>query len=693
VLSILIVDDDEEVRRKAMRALAGSQVRLASAADGAMGLEQAALLQPDIVICDVDLPGRSGFDVLSAIKADPRLASAQVMMLTSHVSRNSMRLGMSLGADDYLTKPFTDEELVEAVEGLVRRLGRLEVIRDAARGEEQTLREKFAADSGGGPEYRDSHAAQITYAGPEPTEGHETFADAAVLFADIRSFTSIAEKLPSQDVARLLAEYFDRACEPVLKHGGRYIKLLGDGLMAVFVQDPTRSANPSQRALLAAIDVTRVGVGVATWATTTFPHALLPPFRVGVGLHCGEVVVSQMSAGPQKAPTPVGDTVNVAARLEQATKELGWSIVASAAVMERAGGIARAGRSQELTVRNLEAPVQVHEVLVDDQAQPERTLVEDATLRMDQPTADLREAARRHAGLAAGAVKQALGDQLDLLRRSEDGNDGRGLRLQGFRILRRLATGGMATIHLAVSEATGELVVLKVLPVDSANSELTARFMREFALLSQLSHPNVVRIYNQGFGDKLAYIAMEYFENGDLRSRMAKPLEPREATAIGIQVASALAAAHAMDIVHRDLKPENLMVRADGQVVLADFGIAKVAGGTSATDPTLTRTGELLGSPSYMSPEQVTGQRLTHRVDLYSLGVVLYELCTGKRPYDGATVMELLVQHVKAPPPTLPPHAAMLQPVLDRLMAKKPADRYADAGQAEAALRQLASQI
>jgi serine/threonine protein kinase len=217
--------------------------------------------------------------------------------------------------------------------------------------------------------------------------------------------------------------------------------------------------------------------------------------------------------------------------------------------------------------------------------------------------------------------------------------------------------------------------------------------MREFSLLGRLSHPHVVRIYNQGFSDKLAYIAMEYFENGDLRGRMRAPMAPREVIALATQVASALEAAHEVGIVHRDLKPENLMVRANGEVVLADFGIAKLAGGAAAAQPTLTRHGELLGSPSYMSPEQVTGRPVTHRADLYALGVVLYELCTGRRPYEAATLMELLAMHVNAALPTLPPESAVLQPVLDRLMAKDPRDRFADAQQVQSSLRALAARL
>ncbi|RYY86345.1 MAG: response regulator, partial [Comamonadaceae bacterium] len=132
MLTVLIVDDDEAIRRKAMRALADPGIQLASAANGRLALEEAARLQPDIVICDVDMPEVNGFDVLAALKADADLAGAQVMLLTSLSSRSSVRLGMSLGADDYLTKPFTDDEIRDAFDGLMKRRGRMEVLRDAA---------------------------------------------------------------------------------------------------------------------------------------------------------------------------------------------------------------------------------------------------------------------------------------------------------------------------------------------------------------------------------------------------------------------------------------------------------------------------------------------------------------------------------------------------------------------------------
>jgi class 3 adenylate cyclase len=674
MLTVLIVDDDEQVRRQALRALAGPDFKLASAANGRIALEQAALLQPDIIICDVDMPEVNGFDVLAAIKADEKLSAAQVMMLTSLDSRNSMRLGMSLGADDYLTKPFTREELVDAVEGLVKRRGRIDLIKgSAARTREELLRHRFASGISGEhtwSSFEDSHAA-----------ADEVHSGAAVLFADIRGFTSIAEKLSSQQVAKLLAEYFEHACKPVIAYGGRYLKLLGDGLMAVFVDDPDEVLNPSQRALLAATEMLQVSRDIADWVPLTFPHARLPPFKVGFGVHCGEVAVTGMGTSEHKAATPIGDAVNVAARLEHESKSLGWDIVASSAVIAQAAGSARTAETRTVAVRNRETPIEVHQVLGLDL--PEATGPIYAKTLALSPAVRARSAGsaptlvnidtREHADVAARVVKDALGEKLQALRSGELRDDGGGLRLEGFRILRHLGAGGMSTIYLAQREDDGELVVLKVLTLDSANPDEAARFVREYSLLSGIEHPHVVRIFNQGFSEDIAYIAMEYFENGDLRGRMGAGFAPKAALKVLEQVASALAAIHAMGIIHRDLKPENLMVRANGDVALCDFGIAKQVG---SAQPTLTIKGELLGSPSYMSPEQIAGAKLTHRTDLYSLGVLLYELMAGQRPYSAATLMELLALQAHAPTPRLPAGSAALQPVLDKLMAKDPAARY-----------------
>ncbi|RYZ06852.1 MAG: hypothetical protein EOO24_11425, partial [Comamonadaceae bacterium] len=479
--------------------------------------------------------------------------------------------------------------------------------------------------------------------------------------------------------------------------------------------DEGRSDGAERRALLAATEIAGLTRHVAAWIAASFPDAGLPPFRVGFGVHAGEVAITQMGSTGRKVPTPVGDAVNIAARLEGASKELAWEIVASDAITQALGDAVRIGATATITVRGRAAPVAVSEVLgiVDAPTGTAAARAYAPTLRLDRAAvlaaqdrvetmqmrlgdelaARLRSEARAHAGLAARAVKGALADKLAALRRGGFAPDDPALRLQGFTVLRRLGTGGMASVYLARSDATGELQVLKVMPLDARVAGGSSRFMREFSLLSSIRHPHVVRIFNQGFCDDAAYIAMEYFENGDLRSRMRGAVPPAEAVRMVSQVAQALAAIHRLGIVHRDLKPENLMVRADGDLVVADFGIAKALSGQHAAQPTLTLSGELLGSPSYISPEQISGSAITAQSDLYSLGVLLYELVTGERPYQGETVIELLSLHMRSSPPQLPVVAAPLQPVVDRLMAKRPADRYAGADELLTALAAAAKQL
>jgi serine/threonine protein kinase len=314
---------------------------------------------------------------------------------------------------------------------------------------------------------------------------------------------------------------------------------------------------------------------------------------------------------------------------------------------------------------------------------PRATLLADARSRL---LAD----ARQNADVAARAVKGALSSKLDSIKDHLFADvQGGGLRLAGYRILRRIGSGGMSSIYLATREADGILLVLKILDANRQDADQMARFVREYTLLASIDHPHIIRIFNQGFSDRHAYIAMEYFENGDLRSRMTGAMEPGEVVAIVLQVAQALSAIHALGIVHRDLKPENLMVRADGSIALADFGIAKALGPNTEVDPVLTQHGDIVGSPSYISPEQILGKPVTPRSDLYSLGVMLFEMLTGARPYQGSTLTTILALHTQAPPPELPTRLGHFQPIIDKLMAKDPAHRHESAEQLAQELRRL----
>lgn len=252
------------------------------------------------------------------------------------------------------------------------------------------------------------------------------------------------------------------------------------------------------------------------------------------------------------------------------------------------------------------------------------------------------------------------------------------VKILGHRFVRELATGGTSMVYLAESERAGEMVVLKVLrdtPEAGDQYMQFSRFLQEYELISKIRHPNVVRIFDLGIADDHAYIAMEYFQRGDLRGRIAKGIEPRLALQYLSQIAAALRVVHEVGVLHRDLKPGNIMERSDGSLALIDFGLAKY----TEVNADMTAAGEIFGTPYYMSPEQGHGQGLDERSDLYSLGVIFYEMLTGKKPFLAPTPMGVIYLHGNAPRPVLSAELSEYQPLLDKLLAMAPAERFASA--------------
>ncbi|MCX7142144.1 MAG: serine/threonine-protein kinase [Proteobacteria bacterium] len=241
---------------------------------------------------------------------------------------------------------------------------------------------------------------------------------------------------------------------------------------------------------------------------------------------------------------------------------------------------------------------------------------------------------------------------------------------------KKIGEGGMSNVFLAERESDGSEVALKILNArPSDDKQLLQRFIQEAALIADFDHPNVVKIFDKGFTDDYAYIAMEYFTGGSLKDVIEGGLTPRQALSLLAQAAAALAEIHRLGIVHRDVKPANMMLRADGTMALADFGIAK------RTEGSMDRTmhGEFFGTPYYISPEQANGKAATERSDIYSLGIIFYEMLMNRRPYVGESIVELISQHVGAPVPRLPQNLEDYQVLIDGMMAKDPADRLQNA--------------
>jgi DNA-binding response OmpR family regulator len=267
-------------------------------------------------------------------------------------------------------------------------------------------------------------------------------------------------------------------------------------------------------------------------------------------------------------------------------------------------------------------------------------------------------------------------------------------QIPGYTILQKIGESEAAAVYLAIAEDLGHNVALKISKrkhsgiVDTAASDTGQRsimFQREFEAIAALDHPSIIDLFDYGIHEGIEYLAMEYFPCGDLKARLQNPLTADEAIAFLKEIALSLKVVHDAGIIHRDLKPPNVMLRDSGSVVLIDFGLARslLSGDGS------TRTGVLRGSPYYMSPEQAQGESLDARTDLYSLGVILYEMLAGKKPYLGASAIDVLQQHVMAPVPELPVHHLSYQPLLERLMSKSREQRIASCDDLLSALEQM----
>ncbi len=266
-----------------------------------------------------------------------------------------------------------------------------------------------------------------------------------------------------------------------------------------------------------------------------------------------------------------------------------------------------------------------------------------------------------------------------------------GKTLGEYRLEQLIGEGGMATVYKAFQPSLNRHVAVKVLYYQEDTSRV--RFLREAKAIAALRHRNILIIYEYGEQDNTPFIVMEYVPGGTLEDRLnGKPLDWRRMVELTIPVAEALAYAHSHGIIHRDVKPSNILMPQDDWPVLADFGLVK----RSEDEKGLTMSGMFMGTPSYIAPEQARDAGVDFRADMYSLGVIMFEMITGRLPFDYENPNKILLAHVMDPPPhptdLNPDCPSELEAIILKTLAKKPDDRYADVPALVAALRELLSQ-
>ena len=247
------------------------------------------------------------------------------------------------------------------------------------------------------------------------------------------------------------------------------------------------------------------------------------------------------------------------------------------------------------------------------------------------------------------------------------------LELPGYEIIKEIGRGGMAKVYLARHEGLDRDVAIKVMfPNLAADSSYSERFIREARIVAKLSHHNIVTVFDVGIFEQYHYIAMEFLPGITLDDKIKAGISNREILSIIKQISAGMYYAHDKGFIHRDIKPENIMFRENGSAVITDFGIARA----TKSETKMTAVGTVIGTAHYMSPEQAQGKELTPGSDIYSIGIMLYEMFTGKVPYDADSTIAIVFKHIDAPIPLLEGDQEIYQPLLNKLMAKQPEDRY-----------------
>lgn len=260
------------------------------------------------------------------------------------------------------------------------------------------------------------------------------------------------------------------------------------------------------------------------------------------------------------------------------------------------------------------------------------------------------------------------------------------VNIPGYNIIDILGRGGMAIVYKAIQESVGRTVAIKVLAPNHSDETFTDRFLREAQIISNLTHPNIITVFDAGVYKSHHYMSMEYITGKTLRDAR-DDLSRKQKVEIIKQMATALDYAGSKGYVHRDIKPENIMLHEDGRAVLMDFGIAR----GDDTVRGLTLTGKAIGTPYYMSPEQTKGLKVDPRSDIYSLGIVLFQALTGYVPYDGSSFVDVGIKHISEAIPILPAGLESFQTIINKAMSKDPAHRYQTAAEFLVALNKVSS--
>jgi CheY-like chemotaxis protein len=684
---ILVVDDDPDIRALIATYLRPEGHAVEFAEDGARGLETATSLVPDLVLADFQMPRMDGFALFSALRANPKTARVPVVMLTAHHSRALMLKALAKGLDDFVGKPVTREDLVKVVARLVK----------PARGRRATTTRSLAA-------------ARAEFLG-------------SVACCEICRLEAFMLKLRKPELVELLDQFAAEVVQAVEDDGGWLIKPDAHHLVVGF---PEEAANREHAvsALRCALKIVVAAQRLKPWIARRFPGKDLPEFLVAVGVHTGTIQVRPPRAGVSEASL-AGEAVQIAGVLAESILALGWSVAASQATAQAARFAFLAGRQAKVlppdggelgaievkgfkpaapapavtfpdkTASLVEAAVDRNATLVTyaaaipKPAPPSKAAAAKAAAPkpaprvlpampapkpaplMPAPKAAPQKPAPRPASPKSAAPSPAPAPKpVPPPKPSADPFAGR-------RIALKLSDNGVVAVTLVNPEDGGAPQVVKTILInDDKKGSKRARlgaFVDQYAAMRAVEHANIARIAGCGLSATHLFVVQEYCPGGDLQNLIAQKMSPEDALKALLRVAGALKAAHQAGFIHGDLRPPNVMLREDGSIAVVDFALA------SAVEYAIGEgdAGVMLRSPEYLSPETINGSPADVRSDIYTLGLLFHEMLTGQRAYASPDLSKVMADQLSAAVPGLPAPYEKFQPLLNQLMAKTLAERFA----------------
>jgi len=364
---IVVMEDDAGTRTLVASVLRKDGHEILQADNGADGLLMVETRRPDLVISDVQMPGLNGFDMLASLRQNTDIAGTPVILLTSLQERAHMRIGMTTGADDYITKPFRPGELREAVAAQLNKRQLQSTLRDMAvhRAVQSALdeqRDELARL------YEERLAAELSDRWPAAAagDGDVQFPSATALFVDIPNYSAVSQRLEPAELSELVKRFYGSANDAVHLFGARHMQFIGEGVLALFVDaSDTATVNHTLRAVRAALGLTEAAHGIQKYLAATYPQRQLPRFRPHVALHTGPVTLTHLRDPLHDRAAqalPVGDAVTLAMQLQRQARDLDWPVLASVHALRQITGAVRVGRRALVSPPTRSSPVDVAEI-------------------------------------------------------------------------------------------------------------------------------------------------------------------------------------------------------------------------------------------------------------------------------------------------------------------------------------------